>query len=125
MKKILLVDDEADFREIMAKFFTRRQVEFSLAESCMDALEHLEQDEYDVVVMDVTMPGLDGLVCMAEMKKMYPHLEVIILTGHASPNAGVTGIKKGAFDYCLKPIDFEELLEKIMLARKSLGEQEK
>jgi DNA-binding NtrC family response regulator len=73
------------------------------------------------MVMDVTMPGLDGLKCMAEMKKVHPHLEVIILTGHATPRAGVAGIRKGAFDYCLKPIDFEELLEKIMLARKSLA----
>jgi DNA-binding NtrC family response regulator len=119
-KKILLVDDEADFRETMGKFFTRREVDFSLAESCMDALEQIEYDDYDVVVMDVTMPGLDGLKCMAEMKKVHPHIEVIILTGHASPHAGVAGIRKGAFDYCLKPIDFEELLEKIMLARKSL-----
>jgi DNA-binding NtrC family response regulator len=56
---------------------------------------------------------------MAEIKKIHPRLEVIILTGHASPHAGVAGMKKGAFDYCLKPIDFEELLEKIMLARKA------
>lgn len=120
-KKILLVDDEADFREIMAKFFSRRHVDFALAASCLDGLEQLEHDDFDVVVMDVTMPGLDGLKCMAEMKKVHPHLEVIILTGHASPHAGVAGMKKGAFDYCLKPIDFEELLEKIMLARKSLA----
>lgn len=119
-KKILLVDDEADFREIMAKFFTRRQVGFAVAASCMDALDQLDRDDFDVVVMDVTMPGLDGLKCMDEMKKVNPRLEVIILTGHASPHAGVAGMKKGAFDYCLKPIDFEELLEKIMLARKSL-----
>ena len=118
-KKILLVDDEADFREIMAKFFSRRQVAFSLAASCLDGLEQLEHDDFDVVVMDVTMPGLDGLKCMAEMKKVHPRLEVIILTGHASPHAGIAGMKQGAFDYCLKPIDFEELLEKIMLARQS------
>lgn len=120
-KKILLVDDEADFRDIMAKFFTRRQVDFAAAGSCLAALEQLENDEFDVVIMDVTMPGLDGLKCMAEMKKLYPHLEVIILTGHASPHAGIAGIRQGAFDYCLKPIDFEELLEKIMLARQSLA----
>lgn len=120
-KKILLVDDEADFRDIMAKFFVRRKVDYAVAESCLDALDQLEHDEFDVVVMDVTMPGLDGLKCMTEMKKIHPHLEVIILTGHSSPNAGVVGMKQGAFDYCLKPIDFEELLEKIMLARKSLS----
>ena len=120
-KKILLVDDEADFRDIMAKFFARRKVDFAAAGSCFEALDLLEHDEFDVVIMDVTMPGLDGLKCMAEMKKIRPELEVIILTGHASPNAGIAGMKLGAFDYCLKPIDFEELLEKIMLARKSLA----
>ncbi len=120
-RKILLVDDEADFRDIMAKFFTRRKVEYAAAGSCLEALDLLEQDDFDVVIMDVTMPGLDGLKCMAEMKKIRPHLQVIILTGHASPNAGIVGIRQGAFDYCLKPIDFEELLEKIVLARQSLA----
>ena len=67
--------------------------------------------------MDVSMPGLDGLECMAEMKKVQPELEVIILTGHASLNVGISGMKKGAFDYCLKPVDFNELLEKIVLAK--------
>lgn len=119
-KKILLVDDEADFRDIMAKFFSRRKVDFAVADCCLAALDQVEHDDFDVVVMDVAMPGLDGLKCMAEMKKIRPHLEVIILTGHSSPNAGIAGIKQGAFDYCLKPIDFEELLEKIMLARNSL-----
>jgi DNA-binding NtrC family response regulator len=116
-KKILLVDDEADFRDIMAKFFTRRKIAFEMAGGCMEALDWLGRDAFDVVIMDVSMPGLDGLECMAEMKKVQPQLEVIILTGHASLNAGLIGMKKGAFDYCLKPVDFDELLEKVILAR--------
>ncbi|MEE4134684.1 MAG: response regulator, partial [Desulforhopalus sp.] len=88
----------------------------------MEALDLLDSEKFDVVVMDVSMPGLDGLECMAEMKKLYPHLEVIILTGHASPNTGITGMKLGAFDYCLKPVDNDELLEKISLARKAISE---
>jgi DNA-binding NtrC family response regulator len=88
----------------------------------MEALDLLDSDRFDVVVMDVSMPGLDGLECMAEMKKLYPQLEVIILTGHASPNTGITGMKRGAFDYCLKPVDYDELLEKICLARKAISE---
>jgi two-component system, OmpR family, response regulator len=75
--------------------------------------------------MDISMPGLDGVGCMAEMKKVQPELEIIILTGHASINAGLVGMKKGAFDYCLKPIDFDELLEKILLARKKISGQSK
>lgn len=122
-KKILLVDDEREFLEIMSRFFTRRQIDFALAEGCMKALELLDSNEYDVVVMDVSMPGLDGLECMAEIKKLYPALEVIILTGHAAPNASLVGMKMGAFDYCLKPLDFDELLEKIKLARKAIAER--
>ena len=121
-QKVLLVDDEADFRDIMARFFSRRKIDFATAAGCMEALDFLDSDRFDVVVMDVSMPGLDGLECMAEMKKLYPHLEVIILTGHASPNTGITGMKLGAFDYCLKPVDNDELLEKICLARKAISE---
>ena len=115
--KLLLVDDEADFREIMAKFFTRRRLDFETASGCMEALDSLGKDSFDVVIMDVSMPGLDGVKCMAEIKKVYPDVEVIILTGNASINTGLVGMKKGAFDYCLKPIDFDELMEKIILAR--------
>ncbi|KAB2891373.1 MAG: response regulator [Desulfobulbaceae bacterium] len=115
--KLLLVDDEADFRNIMSKYFVRRQIAYELAGGCMEALDWLGRDDFDVVIMDVSMPGLDGLECMAEMKKVRPEIEVIILTGHASINAGLLGMKKGAFDYCLKPVDFDELFEKIVLAR--------
>jgi DNA-binding NtrC family response regulator len=115
--KLLLVDDEADFRDIMAKYFTRRKIDFEMAGGCMEALDWLGRENFDVIIMDVSMPGLDGLECMAEMKKVKPDLEVIVLTGHASLNAGLTGMKRGAFDYCLKPVDFDELLEKIILAR--------
>lgn len=119
--KIMLVDDEVDFLEIMAKFFLRRKIDFATADGCLQALDHLAQDSFDVVIMDVSMPGLDGIECMAEMKKVQPELEVIILTGHASLNIGISGMKKGAFDYCLKPVDFDELLEKIILAREKVS----
>ena len=123
--KLLLVDDEADFRDIMAKFFSRRKIDVEMAGGCMEALDWIGKDSFDVVIMDVSMPGLDGIDCMAEIKKVQPEVEVIILTGHASINAGLIGMKKGAFDYCLKPIDFDELLEKIILARKKVSGQAK
>ena len=83
----------------------------------MEALDLLGKDRFDVVIMDVSMPGKDGLACMAEMKTVQPELEVIILTGHGSLNTGLLGMRQGAFDYCLKPVDFDELLEKITLAQ--------
>lgn len=119
--KIMLVDDEQNFLEIMARFFTRRKIGFVTAGDCMDALDKLGEKSFDVVVMDVSMPGLNGLECMAEMKKVQPRLEIIILTGHASLNVGISGMKQGAFDYCLKPVDFDELLEKIILAREKVS----
>lgn len=121
--KIMMVDDEPDFLGIMGKFFTRRKIEFKTAGGCMEALDLLAKDCFDVVVMDVSMPGLGGIECMAEMKKIQPELEVIMLTGHGSFNVGLAGMKKGAFDYCLKPVDFNELYEKITLAREKVVSQ--
>ncbi len=119
--KVLLVDDEADFREIMGSFLKRRKIAYETAGGCMEALDWLGQDHFNVVVMDVVMPGLDGLKCMAEMKKLQPELAIIILTGNASINTGVMSMKQGAFDFCMKPVDFEELLERIILAGEKSG----
>lgn len=116
-KKVMMVDDERDFLDVMGKFFTRRKVDFEMANSCLEAVDLLGKGLFDVVIMDVSMPGKDGLECMVEMKKLKPELEVIVLTGHASLNVGLIGMRQGAFDYCLKPVDFDELLEKITLAR--------
>jgi DNA-binding NtrC family response regulator len=118
-KKILLVDDEPDFREVMGKLLRQRKIEHETAGSCMEALDWLGKDSFDVITMDVSMPGQNGLECMAEIKKLWPDVEIIILTGHASISSGLIGMKNGAFDYCIKPVDFPELLEKISLARKA------
>jgi len=121
--RIMMVDDETDFLEVMGKFFRRRKVDFESATSCMEALDLLGKGSFDVVIMDVSMPGKDGLACMAEMKTVQPELEVIILTGHGSLNTGLVGMRQGAFDYCLKPVDFNELLEKITLAREKAARE--
>jgi DNA-binding NtrC family response regulator len=120
-KKVLLVDDEADFRDIMGSFFKRRKIAYETAGGCLEALDWLGRDHFNVVVMDVVMPGLDGLSCMAEMKKLQSELAIIILTGNASINTGIMSMKQGAFDFCMKPVDFEELLEKIILAGEKSG----
>lgn len=122
--KIMLVDDEPDFLEIMGKFFSRRKMAFETATGCLGALDLLAKGYFDVVIMDISMPGLNGFECMAEMKKVQPEMEIIFLTGHASLNTGIDCMKKGAFDYCLKPIDFSELFEKIILARRTMARKE-
>ncbi len=125
MKKILLVDDEQEFREISGKFLARRGFETLQAGSCATALDVLakEADNVDVIIMDVSMPGRDGIACMAEVKATWPQLEVIILTGHASLSVSITGMKQGAFDYCMKPVDYDELLEKVALAREKAARE--
>jgi len=115
-QNILIVDDETDFTETMAKIFSRRGIATDTANSCSEALAKMAADPFAVIIMDVSMPGVDGIQCLMKIKQQWPLSEVIILTGHACVNSGIEGMKGGAFDYCLKPIDSNELLEKIELA---------
>jgi len=122
---LLLVDDEDDFRDIMHKRIGRYGINLRLAACCLDALAEMETQPADVVIMDVAMPGMDGIQCLGKVKERWPLTEVIILTGHASVKSGLDGMQRGAFDYCLKPIDVMELLEKVELAaQKSLINKE-
>ncbi len=113
---LLMVDDEPDFKEIIQKRLSRMGIQLSLADCCVAALETLESQPVDVIIMDVSMPGIDGIQCLKKVKEQWPQIEVIILTGHASVKSGIEGMQGGAFDYCLKPIDVLELLEKVELA---------
>ena len=114
--RLLLVDDEPDFKEVMLKHLSRRGIRLSVAECCLDALDELDTAPADVVIMDMHMPGENGIQCLLKVKERWPLTEVIILTGHASVQSGIEGMQSGAFDYCIKPIDVRELLEKVELA---------
>ena len=114
--RLLLVDDEPDFKEAMLKHLSRRGIRLGVAECCLDALDILDAEPADVIIMDMNMPGMDGIQCLRQVKERWPLTEVIILTGHASVQSGIAGMQSGAFDYCLKPIDVRELLEKVELA---------
>ncbi|QLA17590.1 sigma-54-dependent transcriptional regulator [Desulfolutivibrio sulfoxidireducens] len=122
--KILIVDDEPDFIETMVKRFTFRKMPVTAAKSGIEALTILETEAFDVVIMDVRMPGKDGIETLKEIKKHHPLTEVIMLTGHASVESGMRGMSLGAYDYVLKPVDFDELLDKVRKAheRKQLNE---
>jgi signal transduction histidine kinase len=113
---ILLVDDENDFRQILAKRLKRRGIEVREADRGEKALQMLEDAPVDVVIMDVKMPGMDGIECLKQIKENYDLIEVIMLTGHADIHGGVEGIKSGAFDYLTKPIELEHLVRKIKQA---------
>ncbi|MFH1625302.1 MAG: ATP-binding protein [Pseudomonadota bacterium] len=124
--RLLLVDDEDGFRHPLAKRLEKRGIVCEQAASGEEALALMATRPIDVVVLDVKMPGMDGIETLHRIKEMYPRAEVILLTGHATTQDGVGGIKSGAFDYLSKPIEFEHLHSKIKQAyEKILRDDEK
>ena len=114
--RVLVVDDEDDFRETFIKRLQKREHDVTGAESGEKALEILDNQLFDVVILDVKMPGMGGIKTLQEMKRKRPLMEVIMLTGHSTVETAIDGMKIGAFDYIMKPADFDELLEKMSLA---------
>ena len=124
--RLLLVDDEEEFRRTITKRLKRRGIAPEQAGTGEECLSILEKTPMDVVVLDVKMPGMNGIETLHHIKEKYPKIEVIMLTGHATTQDGVDGIKTGAFDYLTKPIELEHLLGKIKQAHeKILREEEK
>ena len=122
--RVLLVDDEAGFVEALVKRLVRRNVDATAVHSGRDALARLSDRPLDVVVLDVKMPGMDGLATLREIKKRRPLVEVIMLTGHADVEVAIEGMEQGAFDYLMKPCDIDELMYKIQDAREKKAIQE-
>jgi DNA-binding NtrC family response regulator len=122
--RVLLVDDEVDFVRTLTKRLERNKLSVEAVHSGADALEHLAGNPTDVVVLDMKMPGMDGIETLREIKARHPLVEVIMLTGHASVEAAIDGMEQGAFDYLMKPVAFDELLYKIQDARKKKQLQE-
>jgi DNA-binding NtrC family response regulator len=111
--RVLFVDDEADFLETILKRMQKRGVAASAVDSGEAAVAWLQQHPVDVVVLDVRMKGMDGIQTLRAIKSAHPLIEVIMLTGHASLEIAREGMKLGAFDYLMKPIDLDELLYKL------------
>jgi DNA-binding NtrC family response regulator len=114
--KVLVVDDEEDFRETIVNRLLDRNLDVTGVESGAKALQVIDNEDFDVVVMDVRMPGMDGIEALKELKKKKPLIEVIMLTGHASVESGIQGMQLGAFDYVMKPVPLDELLDKMRQA---------
>ncbi len=114
--KILVVDDEQDFLETIIKRLKTRGIDAAGVESGYKALEFLDQRDVEVIILDVKMPGMDGIEALREIKKKKPLVEVIMLTGHASAESGIQSMQLGAFDYVMKPVALDELLEKVRQA---------
>lgn len=124
--KALLVDDEKAFLDTITKRLEKREVSVTAVYSGIEALEALEKNKaIEVVVLDVKMPRMDGIQTLVEIKRKFPLVEVIMLTGHATVETAIDGMKLGAFDYLMKPCDIELLLSKAMSAadKKRLHEE--
>jgi DNA-binding NtrC family response regulator len=116
-EKVLIVDDEHDFVTVLAKRLRNNGWDAETAESGQEALDKVAKSDFAAVILDLKMPGLDGLQTLKELKKANPNLQIIFLTGHGSIREGVDAMKHGALDFLEKPADFDELLEKIKEAR--------
>jgi DNA-binding response OmpR family regulator len=110
---VLLIDDEVDFLEITSKRLRRRGYAVETAPSCERALIALIDAPADIIVLDVMFPDMDGIECLKRIKSHNPEQAIILLTGHASIEAGLESLKYGANDYLLKPVELEELIDKI------------
>ena len=122
---VLLVDDEAPFVDTMTKRLTKRKLSVLKAFSGEESLEVLKANtQIDVVILDVKMPGMDGIETLKEIRKEYPLVEVIMLTGHATVETSIEGMRLGAFDYLMKPCDMDVLMEKVSAATKKKRDHE-
>jgi DNA-binding response OmpR family regulator len=107
--RVLLVDDEL------------RGIEVDSALNGEDALAIMVEKTFEVVILDLMMPGLGGLEVLKQIKSAHPNTQVILLTGHGATKEGIEGMRLGAFDYLIKPVDIEEMLEKMKAAARTVG----
>jgi DNA-binding NtrC family response regulator len=110
--QLMIVDDEERFLNTTKSLLEKKGVPTFIAANGADAMNILDKERIDVVILDVKMPGLDGIEALRIMKKRHPLVEVIMLTGHASAEAAIEGLSLGAFDYLMKPCDVPTLLKK-------------
>ncbi len=123
--KILLVDDEVVFTNNISKLLANRGYRVTVVYDGESAIRALEKERFDVVVLDLRMPGIDGITTLAAIKKLGLFTEILLLTGHGSMNTAVEAMKLGAYDYLSKPCDIDELVAKIEGAWKKIRKNEK
>ena len=116
-EKVLLVDDEEEFVETLAERMRTRGMEVSTTNSGADALDLVDGEDFDVVVLDLKMPGIDGLDALKRIKGRRPDIQVVLLTGYATVEKGVEAIKHGALEFLEKPVDLASLTEAIHKAK--------
>ncbi len=117
-EKVLIVDDDKDFLDVMSERLKTRGIDVRTSECAEDALQRIEKEIFDVIILDLQMPGIDGIETLKQIKEKHEALQVIMLTGHATVEKGVEAIKLGATDFIEKPADIDVLNEKIKKAKK-------
>ncbi|MBW1765953.1 MAG: response regulator [Deltaproteobacteria bacterium] len=111
--KVLLVDDEEEFVSTLAERLRLRKITTLVATDGDEALQIINTQRPPIVVLDVMMPGMGGLDVLHQIKRNYPHIQVILLTGRGSTKDGIKGMRLGAFDYLMKPVNIEKLIDKM------------
>lgn len=117
--KVLLVDDEEEFARLLARRLETRGMKVAAVTCGEEAVALVDKRVFDVAVIDLSMPGIDGIETLKQIKTRRPDLEVLMLTGHATVAGGIEAMKQGAHDFLQKPVDIDELLGKIKTARKA------
>ena len=123
--KVLLVDDEKEFVEVLSERLEVRGFGVETALSGEEALSWINKSEFDIVLLDVMIPGNDGIEILKEIKRSRPLIHVIMLTGHAKIDTAIGGMELGAYDYLIKPVEIEPLVEKIKMAYDYKSAQQK
>lgn len=116
--KILVVDDEVEFASALSERLQLRDYDVKVASNALEALAAIHKDRPDVVLLDLRIPGMDGIEILKTIKQYDPTIEVIMLTGHGDKESVEEGMKGGVFEYIMKPIDISELTSKIDRAKK-------
>ena len=117
--RTMIVDDEREYIDLLSERLSMRGIRVTGATSGEEALSILDDKPMDVIVLDVMMPGLDGIETLVEIKKRHPDASVVLLSGNANMDTAIKGMKLGAYDYLVKPVELEELLYKIEDAYKA------
>jgi DNA-binding NtrC family response regulator len=115
--KVLLVDDEEEFCNMLSERLETRGLKVNAVLSGEDAVKRVEEQNFDAIILDLAMPGIDGIETLRRIKEKRPDLEILMLTGHGTVKSGVEAMKLGAEDFLEKPVDMKVLLEKISEAK--------
>ena len=111
--KLLLVDDEKDFTEVLSERMVSRGYTVEIADSGQVAIEKVKKQTFDAIILDLAMPGMDGIEVLKILLKENPDLQIIFLTGHATLEKGIEAVKLGAVEFMEKPVDIDTLIEKV------------